>query len=386
MMDFSRCDLSPDQERFQREVEAFFDDRWKHDERIIAVDHERTPAALRLEMAERGWVHPQASTELGGAGLDDLGARILDEEMARRSIPTANMGLLLDTLQGFGSAFVREQVLPDIVSGRKTVCLGYSEPECGSDVAAAQTRAVRDGDDWVINGQKMFTTWGHESDYVFLLTRTGSTQDKYGGLTMFLVPMDTPGVAHSPIWILGDARTNVTYYADVRVSDDWRIGDVGAGWRVLSEPLAIEHGNGSDSTVTPINGSMGTMFSRTLTKLIAHVVEFAEGRLDDQGAKLIDDPTVRAVIVEALIDLEICWNSKGEHGKPVTAEILAKNTQAFVELLGPEALLHHGRDGEPGPGVVAWSRLYAPGAAIYGGTTAIYWNNIARAMGLPKPY
>lgn len=385
-MDFGRIELTPDQERLQREIETFFDDRWEHDDRIIAVDHERTPAPLRLEMADRGWVHPKAPPSLGGAGLDAVEARILDEAMAQRSIPTANMELLLGTMERHGSAFVRENILPDIVSGRKTICLGYSEPACGSDLAAAQTKAVRAGDAWVINGQKMFTTWGHESDYVFLLARTGTVEEKHRGLTVFLVPMDSPGVEHGPVWILGDARTNVTYYADVEVADDLRIGDVGAGWRVLSEPLAIEHGHGSDGTVMPVNGSMGTMFSRTLTKLIDHVVDFARGRTDDSGTAMIDDPRVRAVIVEALIDLEVGWNSPGEHGKPVTAEILAKHTQAFMELLGPESVVREGRDGEPGPGVVAWSRLYAPGAAIYGGTTAIYWNNIARAMGLPRPY
>ena len=118
--------------------------------------------------------------------------------------------------------------------------LGFSEPEAGSDVANAQTRAVRDGDEWVINGSKMFTTNAHIADYVFLLTRTNPDVPKHKGLTMFLVPLDRDGVEVQAVYTLSGERTNITFYNDVRVPDSARIGDVDGGWRVLTASLMDE--------------------------------------------------------------------------------------------------------------------------------------------------
>ena len=117
------------------------------------------------------------------------------------------------------------------MSGDITIALGFTEPECGSDVAAAATKAVRDGDEWVINGSKMFTTNGHIADYVFLLARTSPDKPKHQGLTMFLVPTRRATASRrKPVWTLSGERTNITFYGDVRVGDEWRIGEVDGGW------------------------------------------------------------------------------------------------------------------------------------------------------------
>ena len=118
--------------------------------------------------------------------------------------------------------------------------LGFTEPESGSDVAAAQTRAVRDGDEWVINGQKMFTTNAQEADYVFMLTRTNPDVPKHQGLTTFLVPLRQPGVEIQPVHTLSGERTNLTFYSDVRVDDSLRIGEVDGGWDVMKVGLTLE--------------------------------------------------------------------------------------------------------------------------------------------------
>ena len=124
--------------------------------------------------------------------------------------------------------------------------MGYTEPDGGSDIAGAKTRAVRDGDEWVINGQKIFTTGAQYCQYVFLITRTDPALPKHKGLTMFLVPLNSQGIEIQALHTIGDERTNIAYYSDVRVSDRYRIGEVNNGWSVLHGPLDAEH-----TSVTP---------------------------------------------------------------------------------------------------------------------------------------
>jgi len=154
------------------------------------------------------------------------------------------------TLMRFGSEELQREVLPRVLAGEAVMSLGYTEPASGSDVAAAQTRAVRDGDHWVIDGQKMFTSGANLAQYVFLLTRTDPDAPKHRGLTMFLVPFDTPGIEIHPVQTLSDERTNVTYYSDVRVPDRYRVGPANGGWKVVGYALEIEHGVGGGGAST----------------------------------------------------------------------------------------------------------------------------------------
>src|ERR1700737_5537851 len=143
-----------------------------------------------------------------------------------------------------GSPELCEEVLPKVFSGEVRLCLGYTEPEGGSDVATCKTRAVReaDGSSWVINGSKMFTTGAHNCQYVFLITNTAPEAPKHKSLTMFLVPLDSPGVDIQGIRTVDGDRTNIVSYSDVRVDDKYRLGEVNAGWTGLREPLNTEHG------------------------------------------------------------------------------------------------------------------------------------------------
>ena len=119
---------------------------------------------------------------------------------------------------------------------------GYTEPDSGSDVAAATTKATRDGDEWVIEGQKMWTTMAHIADYVLLLTRTNPDVPKHKGLTFFIVPLDTPGIEIQPVHTMGTERSNATFYDKVRVGDEWRIGEVDGGWQIMKAALKYERG------------------------------------------------------------------------------------------------------------------------------------------------
>lgn len=144
----------------------------------------------------------------------------------------------------FGSPQLRDEVLPKVFSGEVRLCLGYTEPEGGSDIATCKTRAVReaDGSSWVINGSKMFTTGAHNCQYVFLIANTAPDAPKHKSLTMFLVPLDSPGIEIQGIRTVDGDRTNIVYYSDVRVDDKYRLGEVNGGWTVLREPLNVEHG------------------------------------------------------------------------------------------------------------------------------------------------
>src|SRR5690606_31506326 len=141
-----------------------------------------------------------------------------------------------------GSPEMKERMLPAVTRGEVLFALGYSEPGSGSDLASVQTKAVPDGDGWIINGQKIFTTMGSEADHIFLLARTEPDLPKHAGLTLFLVPTDAPGFEASGLFTLSGQRTNVTHYADIRIDDSARIGERGRGWEIVNVALAFERG------------------------------------------------------------------------------------------------------------------------------------------------
>ena len=167
------------------------------------------------------------------------------DELRLAGVPTDGLGqsvIVGRTIRAVGSEEQKQTFLPPFLAGEIIFALGYTEPDSGSDVAAAKTRAVRDGDDWIIDGQKMFTTLAHEAAYVFLLARTNPDVPKHRGLTMFLVPLDAPGVEIHPVHTMGGERTNVTFYTDVRVPDAFRVGEVDGGWDVMTVALTFERG------------------------------------------------------------------------------------------------------------------------------------------------
>ena len=140
----------------------------------------------------------------------------------------------------FGTDEQKKRFLPKIQAGEMLIAIGYSEPEAGTDLASLKTRAVRDGSEWVINGQKTFTSLADHSDYVWLAARTNPTAAKHRGISMFLVPLDAPGVKITPIWTMGGVRTNATYYEDVRVPLDNLVGGENQGWSLITNQLNHE--------------------------------------------------------------------------------------------------------------------------------------------------
>jgi alkylation response protein AidB-like acyl-CoA dehydrogenase len=285
-----------------------------------------------------------------------------------------------------GTEAMKAEILPKALAGEIIIVLGFTEPEAGSDVANAQTKAVRDGDEWVINGQKMFTTNGHIGDYAFLLTRTNPDVAKHKGLTMFLVPMDQPGVECQAVYTLSGERTNITYYQDVRVPDAWRIGEVDGGWRVMTVALQDEH-----------SGGYGSRYNRLL-----HDVEtWARDAVDDDGVPRLDDPDVRARLGRAATEVEVSlllqrranWTTSvgrtSEHEGPMTklfsSEALTRGAQDLHELVGPDALRSYFDPTAPVHGRIEHMLRFSLGTTIYAGTSEVQRNIIAqRGLGLPR--
>ena len=289
--------------------------------------------------------------------------------------------MVAGVLNNVGTQWQKERVIPSILSGEALACLGYSEPDFGSDVASVMTRAVRDGDEWVINGAKMWTTMAHESKWLLLLTRTNLDVPKHKGLTMFMLPMDTPGITVEPVPTMGTERTNATFYDNVRIGHEWLLGEVDQGWRVMGVALAFERGvMGGTSVGTP---------------LLRHFHDWA------RQTGLLDDALARERMARVAIDCEVAklltqrcaWIAatgglpglEGSMVKVFATEAYQKASRWFQQMAGPSGLLQLHEAGAAADGWIEYDARHSPVTTIYGGTSEINRNNIAeRHLGLPK--
>src|ERR1700730_16509528 len=244
-MDFSAVDLSAEDQVFLDETRAFIT---KHvtDEVLRRQRQfgENFDEQVHLALGEAGYLAADWQLESEG-GFSAVRRRIFHLEIARAHTPWYHWGttsVVARLVQQFGVPELAEKVVPAVLSGEIRLCLGYTEPEGGSDVATCKTRAVLDGDTWIINGSKMFTSNAHNAKYVFLLTNTDPQGRKHKNLTMFLVLLDSAGIEIQPIRTLDGDRTNIVFYSDVRVDDLYRIGEVNGGWTVMRSALDSEHG------------------------------------------------------------------------------------------------------------------------------------------------
>ena len=244
-MDFSRVELSKDDESFRDDLRSFLNELVTDE--VIQRDREtgeNFDEGVHLALGEAGYLAADFKAEADG-GFTRVRKRIWDLEIGRARTPWFHWGttaMVARAVQQFGSPELKDEILERTLAGHFRLCLGYTEPEGGSDVATCKTRAVRDGDGWIINGSKMFTSNAHNASYVFLVTNTDPDAPKHQSLTMFLVPLDSPGVEIQALRTVDGDRTNITYYSDVRIDDRYRIGEVNGGWTVLREALNDEHG------------------------------------------------------------------------------------------------------------------------------------------------
>jgi alkylation response protein AidB-like acyl-CoA dehydrogenase len=285
----------------------------------------------------------------------------------------------------FGSPELREEVLPGVFSGHVRLCLGYTEPEGGSDVATCKTRAVRDGDAWVINGSKMFTTGAHNCQYVFLITNTDPDAPKHKSLTMFLVPLNSAGIEIQGVRTVDGDRTNIVYYSDVRVDDKYRLGEVNGGWTVLREPLNVEHG----AVEAAADGLQDVSIMMHQAGFMTTAVDTVAARVAQpgpNGRRLIDDGSVAYRLGRSVARMEAALSAQSIFGRVALAQTMRDISPDLMNILGTASTLPVGTDGAADDGASEYVYRFAPLVGIYGGTLEVFRNMIAQyVLGLGKP-
>jgi 3-oxocholest-4-en-26-oyl-CoA dehydrogenase alpha subunit len=284
----------------------------------------------------------------------------------------------------FAEPELRSELKPRVAAGTARFCLGYTEPDGGSDIAAAKVRAVRDGDGWMLNGSKMFTTGAQSCQYTFLIARTDPDLPKHEGLTMFLVPLDTPGIEIQAVRAFSGERTNIVYYGDARISDRFRLGGVNEGWSVLRGPLDAEHsvGAASDSLA---DLSVGRSFLRPLESALDAAIAWAREPSRPDGTRPADHPTKLERLGRVATELEAGICTPGPMGRVKGSLALVDGAAELLDLTGPEGILQHGASGAVGDGAIEYAHRFAQGTATYGGTVEVFRNLIAQhVLGLPR--
>jgi 3-oxo-4-pregnene-20-carboxyl-CoA dehydrogenase beta subunit len=238
-------ELTPDQAALQDELRSYFAAAVTHDEaQAMLVDrHGPVYRDVVQRLGRDGWLGVGWPTSFGGRGFGQLEQTIFVNEASRRDVPLPYVTLQTvgPVLQQYGTQEQKDFFLPRILSGELHFAIGYTEPEAGTDLANLRTSAVRDGDTYVVNGQKVFTTGGHDADYVWLACRTEPSAPKHKGISILIVDTTDPGFSWTPtITADGAHHTNTTYYQDVRVPVSMRVGDENAGWQLITTQLNHE--------------------------------------------------------------------------------------------------------------------------------------------------
>jgi 3-oxocholest-4-en-26-oyl-CoA dehydrogenase alpha subunit len=362
---------------------------WAEEQRVTG-DYETLE--LRRRLAEAGWLGAGWPREYGGT-VNSVGlAQAIFQVIASAGVHSDGWGttrVILNTILQIGTEDQKREIIGSALRGEIVIVLGLSEPDSGSDVAAAKTRAVRDGDEWILNGQKIFTSTAQLGTHAFMLTRTNVDVPKHRGLTTFLVSLDSPGVDIQPIWTLGGQRTNATFYTDVRTPDRWRIGDVDGGWSVMRVALVYERdGDGSG------RGPDGEGLARAVAAWAQHAIR-------DDGTRVWDDQSVRERLVRVVVDNEVTkvlglkaeWAGRkndlsgisGAARKLWGTETEQRHASDILDILGPEAILKREAGDAPLGAAIEEMFRYGVVETIYGGSSEIMREIVAeRQLGLPR--
>lgn len=338
---------------------------------------------------DAGWCVPSWETQWWGRGLTDAQSRIVAAEFAAVGAPGTGhdrANLFACTLHDLGTDEQKQRLIPPSIRGESKWCLLYSEPGAGSDLAGLRTKAERDGDDWVINGQKVWTSFATTADYGLLIARTDSNVPKHNGISFFMLPMRQPGIDIRPIHqITGESEFNEVFISNARVPDANRVGAPGEGWSVLQRALAYERRLMGDlarttrATRKPQNDSdsligmarqAGVLDDAHIRQEIARVEAYATvNRWNTKRAKATDDRTESARLMAL--------------GKIAMSRILHETARVQTEIVGPESMLCG--DEHPLGDAVTFRTLNAYFTSIGGGTDQIQRNIVGeRILGLPK--
>ncbi|WP_330351128.1 acyl-CoA dehydrogenase family protein [Streptomyces sp. NBC_00582] len=403
----TQVDISypPETETFRAEVRAFLAASLPAGfSGIGALDEEAAWAFARdwrRRLVERGYLSLTWPEEYGGRGLSKLHQVVLMEELALAGVPfglpqdTFGVKMLANTLLRWGTEEQKRRFLPRILSGEDTWCQGYSEPDAGSDLASLKTRAVREGDEWVIDGQKVWTSGAHHSDWIFVLARTNPGASKHRGISFLLVPLDQPGVEVRPFRMMsGQLHFNEVFFDGARTRADLVVGGVDNGWTVAQSLLGVERGE--EAATNPI------LFRAEVERLVELARQYGKDR----------DPVIRQRIAWCWSKVEIMrclgyriltgWLKGAEPGpessiaKLYWSEYHTEVTDLAMDIMGLHGQVPVGRPplrtyraDDPGAAnsSASWSTTYliARSGTIYAGTSQVQRNILAeKVLGLPR--
>jgi alkylation response protein AidB-like acyl-CoA dehydrogenase len=388
--------LTPDEQRFRDEFRAWLaenvPEEWAgggtgSEDRAEYIEYLR---AWQRKLYDGGWAGISWPKAYGGRGATLMEQAIFQEELARANAPqlvgTIGLSLVGPTIIALGTDEQKARYLPKILSGEEIWCQGFSEPNAGSDLAALGTKATRDGDDFLVNGQKIWTSFAQMADWCLLLVRTDADAPKHKGITCLLAGMHAEGVSVRPLrQMSGDSGFNEVFFSNVRIGAGQVLGEVNKGWTTAITALMNERAN--------LGSGIQVVFKRQLEALIARSRTIERG-----GRPASEDPLVRQKLAQAYLELEILRlntnraltslsksgipGAEGSIQKLYWSEMNQRTQQAAQEILGPYGQLK-GFD----KGAWEYGYLRTRGNTIEAGTSEIQRNIIAeRVLGLPKSY
>jgi alkylation response protein AidB-like acyl-CoA dehydrogenase len=378
-------------ERYRGEMDDEYGG-WQSDRKSDNAEVQQAAIDWADALATRGWVAPHWPKEYGGAGLTPMEQFIFKQEMTAAGAPAVGgMGvqMLGPTLIVHGSDEQKAEHLPRILSGEVAWCQGYSEPGSGSDLASLQTRAVRDGDEFVVNGQKIWTSGAHTADWLFALVRTDPEAPKHRGISFLLMDRQTPGITVRPLinmaWRHG---FNETFFEDVRVPARNVVGELNRGWYVGASLLDFERSN--------IQGAIEAR------RTIAGLVDYVKSDEGQEKSRLEDSVSLRHELAEGFIESEVQFNFsfriismqnagmipnyEASTAKMFASELRQRLARTGTKVFGLNSNIWDG-DSDYAPLGAKFTRTYVSSVSgtIAGGTSEIQRNVIAtRGLGLPR--
>ena len=365
-------------------------------------DGRRSPrlAAIYEKIKENGWRAISWPKEYGGQGGNRLDQYIVEEEFARVGLSVGGGGSGAPTILAGGTQEQKDYYVRKLVDGEYSFALGFTEPSGGADLAGLQCRAVRDGDDFIINGQKMYTSSAHRSTHLYLMARTDPDSKRNAGISIFLIPMDTPGITVRPLWTIqndpkappgttyGTVRTNETFFEDVRVPATSILGEVDNGWNLSAMGLNLDR--------------VGAGRYLRSVERDEDIVNYIKDPANEEiTANIKNNPSMRDRIAEQWVEGQVCrlmtlrsmsivehngkFTYEGSAEKVWSPEHGVKTTETIAQILGPYAQLLNGAEDAVESGLYAHNVLGAFQSGINHGSTQIMRDQVAqRGLGLPR--
>ncbi len=327
-------DLTREQRALRDELRGYFADLMTPELTAEVARSEGGGPLFRQAMRKMGrdkWLGIGWPTEYGGRGMGPIEQFLFADESQRAffPFPFLTISTVGPTIQQYGTEEQRQTYLPRILAGEALFCIGYSEADAGTDLASLKTRATRDGDDWVIQGQKLWTSLADFADFVWLAARTNADAPKHAGISMFIVDTKSAGFSHTPIGTIGSIKTNATYYDNVRVPASSLVGGEGNGWSLIVNQLNYER--------------VSLMSAGIVGRLFEETAAWAREKHLADGSRVIDIPWVQLNLARVEAKLEVlrlinwrqAWNM--EHGTFHFAEASAVKvfgSEFYIEAYG----------------------------------------------------